>query len=40
MPGLFCVYNKLVNEVLATATLFVYLKKIYQLIYDINTCKD
>lgn len=24
MPGLFCVYNKLVDEILATATLFVY----------------
>ena len=27
MPGLFCVYNKLVNEILATATLFVYFFK-------------
>lgn len=40
MPGLFCVRNKLINEILATVTLFVSFLKNYQLIYDINKPKD
>lgn len=39
MPGVFCVYNKLVNEILAIVTLFVFFKKL-STDYDINTPKE